>query len=78
MSNYFAANSNSCDTVYFIWAHDLATAESVAEFTLELEMHDDETGEGYQISPVERADMTAEEIAEAEAVWATYAAGVAE
>lgn len=73
MSNYFCAMSNDDETVWYIWAYDLATAADVARYTLDLSMlEDSEDGYGYAVRRIERADMTAEEIAEAGAAWAKH------
>lgn len=73
MSNYFCAQSNDNDTLWYIWAYNMATADDVARYTLDLAMaEDNEEGDGYAVVRIERADMTAEEIAEAEAAWAKH------
>lgn len=76
MSNYFAAHSHGDDTVYFISAVDEVSAEAILVETLELDLVDEQTGEGFWLQKVERADLEAEEIEEAEGVAARHAASL--
>lgn len=76
MSNYFSAQNSEFS--YLICAAYLDEAIEIATQTLELDLEGDDETEPYRVVKVERADLTAEEIAEADAVYDRHKAAIAQ